>query len=59
MPGSFYGKDQNHLSLFVLTVKFYKVQVMSLLHLLQNPREYDQDRKRGDCISFRIADFGF
>jgi len=30
---------------------------MSLLHLPQNPRVYGQDRKRGVCISFRIADF--
>jgi len=29
------------------------------LHLLQNPKEYGRDRKRGVCISFRIADFGF
>jgi len=38
---------------------YCKVQAVLPLHLLQNPKEYGQDRKRGVYISFRIADFGF
>jgi len=29
------------------------------LHLLQNPKECGQDQKKGDGISFRIADCRF
>jgi hypothetical protein len=29
---------------------YYKVQAVLLLHLLQNPKEYDQDRKIDDDI---------
>jgi hypothetical protein len=50
VPGSSYEKDQNHECLFVPELTHCKVQVMLLLHLLQNPKEYGQDRKKGDDI---------
>jgi hypothetical protein len=50
VPGSSYEKGQNHGCLFVPDLTYYKVQVGLLLHLLQNPKEYGQDRKKGDDI---------
>ena len=41
----------------LLDLAYCKVQAVLLLHLLQNPREYGQDRKKDVYISFRIADF--